>query len=1083
MGAPFFVLARAARENEKGGSHSRDVPLALPLFALLAAFAASSARPAQDPAPSPGGVPPLETPDARDPSRPPRVAVFRAEGFPTVDAPEIPAAILDEALAGLPVDTLASATALAKDLKLAKYDLLVLPHGSAFPLDAWPSIRKFLENGGGLVALGGAPLHQPVRWEADARDPGKGRWVPGPRQPTFAQALQIGPAEALAAGSREMRPVAASEWAGPAFPRATIAYALTIRLATVRDFPNEDGTAGPRDGVVRPLVHILGTDLVPFACPLLEIDWLRGPRAGARWVLAPSNARLDAPTIRAIVERALQGAIEVDARPVHAAARRSPDAGASEVVPLRIVVRRPFLRSGEEAPDRARVTWGAPMGPQEALVALTGPATARAGEISFAAPARDAERGRAALASVRIDVPGAAASPRGVETGIVWLDGAQVEGTPRVTVSRDWLRKDGAVFPVVGTTYMASDVHRKFLFEPNPLVWDRDFAEMARHGMNFVRTGIWTGWQRAMVDPGALDEGVLRALDAYVAIAAKHDIVVCFTFFAFLPPAHGGSNPYLDPRALEGQKALLSAVARRFRGNGWVHFDLINEPSYAPPEFLWQNRPIGDAWEKRAWTRWVLARHGADPLRLRDLWRDASEDPLALPSPEDLSHRPIREQRRPRKAADFTRFSNDVVARWAAELRETLRATAGDALVTLGQDEGGTWTRPAQQLHFDSVDYTSVHTWWNNGDLLWDSVVTKVPEAPNLHSETGLMRLEDLDGNPWRSPDDAAALLERKSAYAFLGRGAGVVQWAWNVNPYMPIDNESVIGLFRPDGTAKPELAVLRTFAAFFREAAPWLDDFEPDPVVVVLPHTRMFAGRPHGMDAVTRTVRVLAERFGVVPTALSDLRITAERLRAAKLVIVPCAEMLDGAASEALLAASRAGTRVLFTGVVEGDTYGEISPALAELGVAGAGRAVAVREPVGGGAWATFEGNRPEWLRRGDGPARTAAGERVWHEPLPLEFASEEEPLVALYGEALAASGVETHPTETRVAARVLLAPKAALVVCVNETPADAVREVSVDGHRMGIPVLAQRARLVLVERGTGRVIVATEGEAVRAP
>ncbi len=164
-------------------------------------------------------------------------------------------------------------------------------------------------------------------------------------------------------------------------------------------------------------------------------------------------------------------------------------------------------------------------------------------------------------------------------------------------MSRDWIRADGKVLPSSGTTYMASDVHRKFLFEPNPHVWDRDFAYMKSQGVNMVRTGLWTAWTRVMLDPGAVDENVLSALDAYVLSAAKNGILVCFNFFAFLPPAYGDGNPYLGPRALEGQRALLTMVARRYRGVGWVHWDLINEPSYAPPEGVWRNLPIGDEQE------------------------------------------------------------------------------------------------------------------------------------------------------------------------------------------------------------------------------------------------------------------------------------------------------------------------------------------------------------------------------------------------------------------------------------------------------------------------------------------------------
>ncbi len=77
--------------------------------------------------------------DGRDPGRPARAAVFRAPGFPTADAPAISDATLAAALAGLPAHTLGSVAALAERLDPARYDVLVLPYGSAFPLAAWPS--------------------------------------------------------------------------------------------------------------------------------------------------------------------------------------------------------------------------------------------------------------------------------------------------------------------------------------------------------------------------------------------------------------------------------------------------------------------------------------------------------------------------------------------------------------------------------------------------------------------------------------------------------------------------------------------------------------------------------------------------------------------------------------------------------------------------------------------------------------------------------------------------------------------------------------------------------------------------------
>ena len=151
--------------------------------------------------------------------------------------------------------------------------------------------------------------------------------------------------------------------------------------------------------------------------------------------------------------------------------------------------------------------------------------------------------------------------------------------------------------------------------------------------------------------------------------------------------------------------------------------------------------------------------------------------------------------------------------------------------------------RSSQQFHYTSVDYTSMHTWWLNDHLLWDVVSTKVPEKPSLISETGLMRLENIDGEPWRSPTAAENLLERKFAYAFQGRGAGAVEWCWNINAYQSTDNEVGIGLTRADGTMKIETTVIREFAEFFKKAGPYLGDFKKDSIVLVIPDSKLFTG------------------------------------------------------------------------------------------------------------------------------------------------------------------------------------------------------------------------------------------------
>ncbi|MBX3191605.1 MAG: cellulase family glycosylhydrolase [Labilithrix sp.] len=1022
--------------------------------------------------------------DARDPSRAPRALVFRARGFPTVDAPAIEDGVLDAALAGLPVARADSPSELSSRLRLRDVDVLVLPYGSAFPVEAWPRIRSFLRRGGGLVVLGGAPFQEPVRSEVS------GGFVREARQNAFAHDLLLGPAEPIArpAGAKTELAIAADADSGfsATFPDAKTTWALTLKLATQKDMPDEHGSAGPRDAVARPLVHVVDAGGTPRGCPLLEIDHHRGDAAGARWVLATSDARLDAGVVRAIVSRALEGAVELRAQPVRAAIEPG------EPAQIRVTQRR-FVPRREETPSLARVTVRDDRGKQ----VFAGEATLAGMPESRTAIVTVRERLPPGLYHVTTEMNAgpSGAHPRVARSGFVVRDEKLFTSAPKLSVGRDWLRKDGKAFPVIGTTYMASDVHRKFLFEPNPHLWDADFSAMEKRGINFVRTGLWTAWTRAMLDPGAIDEGVLSALDAFIHTAARHGIVVCFNLFAFLPASFTADNAYLDPRAIDGQRELLTILASRYRGNGWIHWDLINEPSYAPRSALWKTRPVGDEHEKRAWASWVRARHGDDPARLRALWHDPSPNPMSLPVEDDFSAGFVQVHRRPRKLRDFREFAEDVVAGWAARMRDVLRAAGGDPLVTLGQDEGGIYERPTQQLLAASLDYTAVHTWWNNDDLLWDGVMTKVPEKASLHQETGIMRLEDIDGAPWRTPDAAARLLERKVAYAFAGRGAGVVQWAWNINPYMPIDMESTIGLFRPDGTAKPELDVMTTAAAFLKTAAPLLDDFEPDPVVLVIPHARAFLGpeaafspapgKTAPIEATRIVVRALAERFGVVPTAISDLRLTAARLKDAKLVIVPAPEVLDEGAAKALLDASRSGAKILVTGAVEGDSYGSATPSLRALGVLGNSRPVTMHEksawsPSG---WVTFGDLAQEYVRRADKASvssLSAGGLTVWHEPIPIELARDREPIVKLLEAALAGARIATSPGDWGLAARALLAPRAILIAVVNERPEPATRRVIAEGRSFDVPVSALGARLVLVDRATGRVAASTPGDPV---
>src|SRR4051812_6084743 len=98
-------------------------------LALLSCGGAPSRERARARAPEAAKDAPKETAPS-----PPRVGalLFRAPGFPTVDAPAIDDATLDQATLGLRVERATTVAALEARLRTNDVAVLVLPYGSAF---------------------------------------------------------------------------------------------------------------------------------------------------------------------------------------------------------------------------------------------------------------------------------------------------------------------------------------------------------------------------------------------------------------------------------------------------------------------------------------------------------------------------------------------------------------------------------------------------------------------------------------------------------------------------------------------------------------------------------------------------------------------------------------------------------------------------------------------------------------------------------------------------------------------------------------------------------------------------------------
>jgi hypothetical protein len=789
--------------------------------------------------------------------------------------------------------------------------VLLLPYGSAFPKAAWPALYDFLNRGGNWVNLGGSPLSRPVRKNQD------GSWHVEIPTTAYTKELRINQAFPIELTGEE-----ALDWEDRLFSdlseqptlRCARAWSLQVRFTDMKDFPREHGSSGTRDATLRAQLYAYREER-PIAAPIVLIDRQCGSFAGGRWLLinAELTEPLDPALLRNILRVASEGAFEFTARPTFAC-----------------------FYPGEQPSLLVRVRSHRLRGEARLHVDMDRDSDSEA-EIDLAPVWLNLEDSmprtlRIPLDSLPIDfTPGFYAlwctlelPTGGVESlrvGFWVYDEELLTGGHPLTVNRDYFERDGEPYPVLGTTYMAGDTHRKFLFEPNPAVWDRDFAAMRAAGVNMVRTGLWTAWKRVMLDPGAVDEGVLRAFTAFLLTARAYDIPITFNFFAFWPEEWGGSNPYLDPRAISAQQELVAAFAHRFAEVDDLIWDFINEPSATSPAQVWSCRPNYDTFERTAWAKWLRERArnftseeqaAENPEEVwRERWRLTPNDPLDLPALEDFHDQHIFQGTHPTRVLDYRLFAQEVFNNWVRQMTAPIRANGNPhQMITVGQDEGGIGDRPNPHFFADVVDFTTNHTWWQNDDLIWDSVMTKTPGKPNLSQETGIMFYENLEGGYWYSPEDAANLLARKLLFAFAAGCAGAIQWLWNTNVYMDSDNEVGIGFHRADGTEKPELEVFRGVARFFRENRQYLKDRVLESTVVVIPHSNMFSVR-NTADVVTRRViHYLEYTLGIPTRTVSEYRM--EQIGEPACILLPSPRILTQACWEALLAKVEAGATLI---------------------------------------------------------------------------------------------------------------------------------------------------------------------------
>src|SRR5215472_11422565 len=510
------------------------------------------------------------------------VVVFSEPGFPTADStapsPTQWTTLLSDAkTAG--VDHLSEA------LSAPSTRLLILPYGSAFPENSWGAIKTFLDRGGNLLVLGGMPFTR-----AGYRD--SSGWHLRDYSVRFTRPLMIDQYQETPGSDGlqfQTNPEMVLQLPSFAWKRA---FSPVIRLSAV-DLYKRGGSAGSLDARLDTLAW--GTkEGRKLSAPAIQIDHYRNGFDGGRWIFV--NAELgadffDHPSlVQSLIERALQGEDEFTVRPV------LPLYLPGELVQLQVVwhaVQQPKgslslkVTSFPESQPADRSTVTTPLQPD---AALTLPAPPGKGLYIVEAQLLEGDHVRAIYHSA------------------FWTrDEAYVRSGPHLSVNHDYFEVDGHPLAVVGTTHMSSEVQRLYFEHPNVYVWNQDLAQIHDAGLNMIRTGWWTGWDKFCDENGRPYERTLRTLEAYLMTARRNGLPVQFTFFAFLPDVLGGTNAFLDPQLVRKQQTLVGTVAARFRDVPWLAWDFINEPSISQP--LWTPHANKDPLELQAWNEWLNRRY------------------------------------------------------------------------------------------------------------------------------------------------------------------------------------------------------------------------------------------------------------------------------------------------------------------------------------------------------------------------------------------------------------------------------------------------------------------------------------------
>lgn len=519
------------------------------------------------------------------------IAIFREEGFPSIGTPgSLTPEWLYDFLSGRFAVTYLDLSELSdgKYLNPDNFELLILPYGEAIPRKAFPSIKEYLLEGGGLLHIAGRPFWVAVekvdgKWqELDTEDPYEEFLSPlGIKYYEYSDNEHIGLSVTTSCLYTPVTPTH-----GNVFP-----YRIPAR-----DFYSLETIKGDGAGQTPVLIKSWRTPYLESSNNIPGKWCLIGSR-GENHPLNPQNP-LARDTLINIMEYlsfpVIIYELETDRAAYHQKERVRVSVKVANYGSTRngCAVDFEFQDKTGKTVHKKRRTVDLGAGERTTLEEIWYPGEFGSDFYKI---------------TVILENDGKILDKE--ENGIVVINEDVLKSGPSVQIEGDRFLINAKPSFILGANYYDSKLGELMWLKPNLLKIREDFKAMRSSGINFVRIHYHhSKWFRdyflqvagESVDPylEVADttplprERSLRILDAIIQLAQEQGLIFCMDIFSLVPEEMGDPVGWLglkgriiDKDKVDFQKKFAGLLGRRYKDVPGITWDLWNEPRLEKPDY------------------------------------------------------------------------------------------------------------------------------------------------------------------------------------------------------------------------------------------------------------------------------------------------------------------------------------------------------------------------------------------------------------------------------------------------------------------------------------------------------------------